>query len=331
MNKASLVYLLSGPEVGEKEKYLIQIIHALKKEKGKKPEVFKFFPYDINIIDVITLLRNGMLFSDHKVVIIENIHDLKKSDVNALIDYCKNPSALSSLILCSDQVKAVDSRLEKAVPDKNRKIFWELFENQKKGWIVNFFKQYNITLEDDAVEFMVEMVENNTKNLRSECERLALFFDKDSVIKYNDIENFIYHSKEESVFTLGDQILKRDLLGATEILQKILLSKEDDPLRIAHGILWQIRILLSFRSQLDEGYRVDEVFTKLKVKSKRRQKVLLEGKDNYSIKELELIIMLTAQFEVLLKSMKAELHNLLLELFIYLIIVKGGKPFSHLL
>ena len=88
MSKTSFVYLLLGPEVGEKEKYLTQIINLLKKEKGKKPEIFKFFPYDLNIIDVITLLRNGMLFSDHKVVIIENIQDLKKSDVNALIDYC---------------------------------------------------------------------------------------------------------------------------------------------------------------------------------------------------------------------------------------------------
>ncbi|MBN1797021.1 MAG: DNA polymerase III subunit delta [Spirochaetales bacterium] len=330
MIKASLVYLLLGPEVGEKDKYLNQIIQGLKKEKGKNPEVFKFFPYDINIIDVITLLRNGMLFSDHKVVIIENIHDLKKSDVNALIDYCKNPSALSSLILCSDQVKAVPGQLEKLIPDENRKIFWELFENQKKGWIVNFFKKYKITLENDAVDFMVEMVENNTKNMRSECEQLALFFDQDSVIKYSDIENFIYHSKEESVFTLSDQILKRDLSGAMEVLHKILLSKEDDPLRIINGILWQMRILLSFCSQLDEGYRVDEIFMKLKVKSKRRQKALLEAKDKYTIHELELIIMLSAQFEVLLKSMKTELHNLLLELFIYLMIVKGGTPFSHL-
>jgi DNA polymerase-3 subunit delta len=329
MIKTSLIYLLLGPELGEKEKYQHQIINSLKKEKSKNPEVFKFFPYDINIVDVITLLRNGMLFSDHKVVIIDNIHDLKQGDVNALIDYCENPSAFSTLILCSDRIKAVSSRLEKVVPDENRKIFWELFENQKKGWIVNYFKKYRITLEDDAVEFLVEMVENNTKNLRLECEQLALFFDQGSVIKYADIENFIYHSKEESVFTLGDQILKRDLSGAMQILHKILLSKEDDPLRIINGILWQMRILLSFCSQLDEGYRVDEVFSKLKVKSKRRQKVLLEAKENYEVKELELIIILTAQFEVLLKSMKTELHSLLLELYIYSIIVTGGKAFSH--
>jgi DNA polymerase-3 subunit delta len=325
MPNPSSVYLLLGPEVGEKEKFIERIQAALEKDKGKKPEIFKFFPYDLNIIDVITLLRNGMLFSDHKVVILENIDDFKTDDLNTLCEYCLNPSGLSTLILCSEQVKTKDKRLEKVILPANQKIFWEMFENQKKGWIVNYFKKYEINLEDDAVQFIVEMVENNTKDLESECERLALFFPKNSTIRYNDIENFIYHSKEESVFTLADRIMDRDFSGAIEILQKILLSKEDDPIRIINGILWQVRVLESFINQLDEGYRADEIFSRLRIKSKRRQKILLEGKENYSKHELEKIIMLTAKFEVLLKSMNSGLHTLLLEYFLYLIIVQDEK------
>ncbi|MEJ2663081.1 MAG: DNA polymerase III subunit delta [Spirochaetia bacterium] len=325
MNDKALVFLLLGPELGEKETYISRIKSRLAEEMGKEPEVFKYFPYDINIVDVVSLLKNGMLFADHKVVIIENVHELKKTDVKALIDYCRSPSAFSSLILCSDQVKAVDTGLAKIIPEKNKKIFWELFENQKKGWIVNYFKKYDIRIEDEALDFMVEVVETNTKNLRSECDRLAGFFDRGSVIKYGDIENFIYHSKEENVFTLGDRILHRDFLQSMEILHKILLSKEDDPVRIISGILWQVRLLLAFETQLEQGLRADEIFGKLKVKGKRRQAVLFTGKKNYSKKELESIIMLTAQFEVLLRSMGQELQKLLLEMFLYIIIVKGGK------
>jgi DNA polymerase-3 subunit delta len=325
MPNNSSVYLLLGPEIGEKEKYIEKIYAALEKEKGRKPEVFKFFPYDTNIGDVIALLRNGMLFSDHKVVVLENIDDFKSGDLKEISEYLGNPSAVSTLILCSDQVKIRDNRLEKIIPAANQKIFWEMFENQKKGWIVNYFKKYGIGLEDEAAQFIVEMVENNTKDLQSECERLALFFPKNSVIKYSDIENFIYHSKEENVFTLADSIMGRDFPGAVEILQKILLSREEDPVRIINGILWQVRLLLSYENLLDEGYHADEVFSRLKIKGKRRQKVLVQGKGNYAKKELEQIIMLTAQFEVLLKSMNVELHSLLLEYFLYLIIVRADK------
>jgi DNA polymerase-3 subunit delta len=323
-NKPS-VYLLLGPEMGDKEEYITQLKTAFAGQKGREPEVFKYFPYDINMVDVISLLNNGMLFSEYKVVIIESIHDLKKSDLNALLEYCRNPSSLSTLILCSDQVKSPDSRLEKAVPPENKKIFWELFENQKKGWIVNFFKKHDITLEEDALDFLVEVMETNTKNMRMECARLADFFDRGTRIKYGDIENFIYHSKEENVFTLGDRIMQRDFMQAMEILQKILLSKDDDPVRIISGILWQVRLLLAFETQLEQGFRAEEIFARLKVKGKRRQAVLFEGRKNYSKSELELIIILTAQFEVLLRSMGQELHSLLLELFLYAIIIKGGK------
>ena len=155
--------------------------------------------------------------------------------------------------------------------------------------------------------------------------QLALFFKKGSVIKYIDIENFIYHSKEENVFTLNASIMDRDFGAALEILHKILLSREEDHTRLLSGILWQTRIILSFVKLTEAGYKAAEAFGKLKIIGKRRQNIMLKGKENFSRHELQAIIMLIAKFEVFFRSMNSELHKIMLQLFLYCIIVKGGK------
>ena len=86
-----------------------------------------------------------------------------------------------------------------------------MFDNQKQGWVTNFFRQRKITIAADAVEYILDMVENNTRDMRAECERLALFFGPDATIGLESVEQYIYHSKEENVFTLFDRICEREL------------------------------------------------------------------------------------------------------------------------
>ena len=42
--------------------------------------------------------------------------------------------------------------------------------------IVNFFRGRGIQIEPQAVEFLLDMVDNDTRTLGGTCEKLALFF-----------------------------------------------------------------------------------------------------------------------------------------------------------
>jgi DNA polymerase-3 subunit delta len=67
--------------------------------------------------------------------------------------------------------KGVDKRIERLVPKENKVIFWELFESQKQGWVNNFFRARGLSVEPEAVDFLLDMVENNTRELQAICER----------------------------------------------------------------------------------------------------------------------------------------------------------------
>ena len=46
----------------------------------------------------------------------------------------------SYLVLVSEEI-GVDKKIEALVPKQNKKIFWEMFENRKEQWIVDFFRR----------------------------------------------------------------------------------------------------------------------------------------------------------------------------------------------
>jgi DNA polymerase-3 subunit delta len=227
--------------------------------------------------------------------------------------------------MLSEEIGRIDKRLEKVVPRENKVIFWELFENQKMGWVQNFFKKRKIRIAPQAVSFLLEMVENNTKELKDACDKLSIFFGEGSEIGYTDVEKILYHSKDENVFTLFDKIAGRDLSASLEILARLLLSREADAVGLLAGVLHQIRKLRSLMLLIEKRYSYQEAFSRVKINSKRLQKIYSVGMQRYSLQELQAIIQLIARFDYRVRSLGSALHRDLLELFLYYVIIRGGS------
>ncbi len=185
----------------------------------------------------------------------------RAEDVQALLEYLSAPSRDATLVLVAGGFASeVDRKIVGAIPKERQKIFWEMFDNQKQGWVVSYFRQRKITIDPTAVEYILDMVENNTRDMRTECERLALFFGAGAAIGLADVEQYIYHSKEENVFTLFDRLCERELSGSLEVLDKILLSREAEATQITSGLLMQFRRLASLKRMQAENYEASEAF-----------------------------------------------------------------------
>jgi DNA polymerase-3 subunit delta len=319
------VYLLLGPEEGEKDLYIQKLIAGIGKRTGARPEIHRYYPFESSLVDILTVLRNGSLFSNSRIVILNDVEEISSArEIRLLAEYCAAPAAESTLLLLSQGFR-VSRELDKLVVKSNRVVFWELFENQKIGWIVNYFKKHNMTIDNQATVFLLDMVENNTKQMKSICDKLMLYFGHQEHIRYEDIETLIYHSKEENVFTLFDKIVLKDLPASLAVLQKILLSREAEPVQLVSGLLFQFRKLMALKKLLDRGYQPGEAFSRLEVKGKRVQRVLQEGCRRYSLVELCSILMLVAEVDVEMRSLKSGIHTLVLEYFLYTVIVRGGR------
>jgi DNA polymerase III delta subunit len=115
-----------------------------------------------------------------------------------------------------------------------------------------------------------------------------------------------------------------------EILGKLLLEGDSGPVQLLTRLLWQFRNLLAYSRLLSSGVSSGEAFVRLKVTTRRNQRIYSEGAKNFSTTHLENIIVLCADFDEQLRSGgRPELHSRLLELFLYSIICRKGINFFN--
>ncbi|WP_020612574.1 DNA polymerase III subunit delta [Sediminispirochaeta bajacaliforniensis] len=317
-------FLLLGPEEGEKASFIAEIKKRIAAEDPGY-ESTRFYPYETEISSIVGVLRNGSLFSSKKVVILQNVEAVKRDDAALLGEYLKNPSADATLIMVSNGMERdIAKAIASAVPKEHKKMFWELFENQKRSWLANYFGRQQIEVSPEALDLILELVENNTREMKIACDQLALHFGPGSCIDEEDVDAFIFHSKEENVFTLFAKIGECDFSGAIETLRKLLLSGEGNPIQLFAGLLWQFKRLLSLSGLTDLQYAPQEACTKVGIRGKRNQSNYIVANKNYSTDELKHIIVLIARFDSLVRETRVEMQTVLTELFLYYVIIKKG-------
>ena len=323
-------WLLAGPEEGEKETRIAAIAKQIEAKTGEAPERHRFHAFESRMADVVMVLSNRSLFAKHRLVLLRGAENIKgKAEAEILAAYLASPANDATLVIETSELPgAIDASLVKLVPKSAQVIFWEMFDSAKKGWIVNFFRQRQVTLEPGVVDHILDMVTNNTRELRAECGRLALYVGPGATLDLERVEQYLYHSKEENVFTLFDQLAARDHAGSQEVLDKILLAGESDPQQVAAGLLWQFGRIVAHKRLVDrEHYNPEEAFAALKppVRGKRNQASVQAAAASYRAAELDAIVTLLVELDTRFRMGKADLHPLMLQMAVYYITRNGGR------
>jgi DNA polymerase-3 subunit delta len=321
-------YLLAGPEEGEKDARVAAIAKAIEAKTGGPPERHRFHAFETGMADLVMVLSNRSLFARHRLVILADAESVKgRSEVDALAAYLAAPADDATLVLeTSGLPGAVAAPVVKLIPKQAQVIFWELYENAKKGWVINFFRQRKVQLEAGVVDHILDMVTNNTRELAAECERLALWVGPGAVLDLERAEQYLYHSKEENVFTLFDQLAARDHAGSQEVLDKILLSGENDPQQVTAGLQWQFGRIVKYRRLVDrEHYNPEEAFDALKIKGRRNQATVSAAAKAFSPAELDTIVALLTEMDTRFRMGRADLHPLMLQMAVHYVTQSGGR------
>ena len=252
MNEIEL-YLFTGPEAGEKEEAIGNIRSAAIKKNGSVDD-YRYYASETRIQDVVAQLQNVSLFSPALFVVYRNAELLKgKGDVEFLTQWAKGgaKSSPSTLILVSDE-NSVDKKIDSLVPSSHKKIFWEMFDSRKEQWVQGFFRKNGFSVTQDAVARILDMVENNTEVLKSECSRFFYCFDRGYTIREEDVDRILSHDREENAFTLFESMAdstkspNQRLEVALEILQKIRMSRESNGVMLIAGLSYCFRQLRSW-------------------------------------------------------------------------------------
>ncbi|MGE4454521.1 MAG: DNA polymerase III subunit delta [Sphaerochaeta sp.] len=331
-------YLLLGPEAGAKEQELKNIRSKLRESYGNEIELSRFYPFETENGEILTVLNNNSLFSDHRLVILSQAEGLSAPMVDAIAAYLAHPVDTATLIIISSELY-LSQKIMKAVPRQNTKTFYDLLENQKADWIRNHFRHLGISITGDATDLLIDLTEDNTQELKTICNQLALFWQieqRNRPIEEEDVETYIYHSRQEDAFTLFPLIARGDLKQSLQSLNSILGSGDSQSaILLVNGLLWQFRRLYSIQEYIFNGGSEGEAYGQASVQGKSspikkpKDKTTYHGAlQRYDLASIRKIITALAEADLEVKESGSELTSLVLERLLYRIIKGKGRPFS---
>lgn len=327
---AEQIYLYTGPEFGMRDEAVEKIKASLRKKYSNIDERL-FFLIETPLSQIMTELQNGNLFSEATCVVCKNAELLKKKeDIESLENWLKTEDETSTLILVSDEI-SVDSKLEKLVPAANKKKFWEMFDNQKLPWLMDFFKQKGYGIQEDAAELILEMIENNTMALKNECSRFFVCFPQGHIVSSEDVDSILTHNREENAFTLFNSISQTKLTPnkrlevAISILQKIRLSKDKSSVALIAGLASCFRKLILWHNICPNNRYVDDFTLKTNgFSGKLIQNQYRNASQIWSFGQATAILALLANTDMDIRSGNTLLEDVFLQKVLYEIIIKKG-------
>ena len=336
------VALLLGPEEGLKQEW----IDKEKKELEKKYpdlETYLFFTFESDGSDVASALQGSSLFSSHSLVLLKHFDQIKKTSplFKELVNYLKNPNEDSHLFIISDQgPSSVPSEISKLINKDDQIVFWEMFENKKRDYLRSLFRSEGFQIAEDAIDLILELVENNTRELKAWCTQLVIFFHKDEskrVITEDDVSQYLTHTRNEDAFSLFNAVAECNLARSIGILNRILNEDPRSGIGIISILQRQFRLLESFnlikdREGLDAAFEkatalsTSAVGPAIKgIKNKKDRELFTLASKRYTAQDCSSIISYLEEVDITIRQASGESEQTLLELVIHTIINGKGK------
>jgi DNA polymerase-3 subunit delta len=316
-------YLLLGPELGRKDQALQKIIQQLKK-KHHDLEIKKWFLPDDSMDQIISEARNSSLFADHRLFIVYQAELALAPQVKTLKTFFDSAPPDISLIFLSDEIGRKTKPLEAAFPKKQVTIFWELRADEKISYIQSLFRQKNKTIDDDGISTLLEMTESSSDEMLRTVQQLSLYYKDEQHISKELVESYLFHSKEESFFTLFNALASRELEQSLEILIK-LYSTSASQINAAYPILYtQFRRILEVHEYLSLRYSFEESCKKAGVTSKIAQRQIHSATKHYDAASCARIMDCIVDFESDSRQSGTSAHYPLLSSCIYTIVCRSG-------
>ncbi|MCL2067468.1 MAG: DNA polymerase III subunit delta [Treponema sp.] len=313
-------YIFLGPELGKKQ----EALDAVRKKLVNAEETV-FYAGETPAGAIIDTIFNDSLFADSRLVIVKNAEQIKnEKEIERLVSCIKKAEEGTAVVLLSDEIKLA-SGFDDAVPKENRQVFYELFEREKKEWLRTFFKQKGFNIDLSGIDTILEMVENNTEALGRECSRLICFLPKDKPVTAVDIEKWLSHNREESVFTLFSHIAAGNLSKALESLHAMLAANERAD-NILAGLARSFRKLGDYLALLEKGETNFYELKKIGLSSPKARDDYAAAGRRYNIAAADACLALTADYDILLRSPAAALGDILMDRYILAIFAAEKLP-----
>ena len=321
--KIEPVYILAGPDAGRRAAFVDLIRGDFAAASGAAPEEHRIYAQETPVGELLSLVMNGALFSSSRLIEYRDAEFVKqKADVQALVDYIKRPSPDVVLLLVTSSF-GLEKALEEAVGAGAKKTFWELFENEKPRWIAKRLEETGLTIDEDGIETLLELVENDTASLDAACARLAVLFPEGSRLCADDIDRAISRNRREDAFSLFAKMVSDEPVWALECLETVLADRQSSAVPLIAALVWSWKRLLRLNILIEGGENFEGACLKSGIRAKSLQATHREALRRFDRESCERILCLLSDFDARARSSGAQLEHGLLQLLVWGIV--GGR------
>lgn len=230
------LYLFFG-----EEKYLIET--STKKIKNIFGETIKGINYvqidETNISTIISEIETPSFGYNKKLIIAKNTGLLKKESkrknnelANIKENLCKYLSENLNLIKESIVLIIIEEEAEKQdlynIIDKNGVVC--KFDYQKPAQLIARLKSicnmYKVEIENYTLQYFIESCGTNMEELINEIRKLIEYAGEGGKIEKEDINKLCIKKLESVIFDLTDNLGKRQIKKALEVLHNLIYQKE---------------------------------------------------------------------------------------------------------
>ena len=261
------------------EKYLIE--EEIKKMSSSINElnIIKYNLEETNLKDIIEDACTVSLFSDKKLIIVENAYiftgtvnkKLPIQDTKILEEYYQHINPDSDIIFIVDKDK-IDTRKKITSLMKEKGVIKEFNKVLNlNNFILEKFKPYKIS--NNLTKLFLDRVGNHLDIITNEIEKIKTYKGDNLEITENDINEMTVKNIDMDIFKLIDNILNKNKEQAIECLEEMMKYGEE-PLALIIMLANQFRIMYQAKMLVKKGYSERDIASLLDIHEYRVKKAL---------------------------------------------------------
>lgn len=214
------------------------------------------YTYDNNMDSIIEDANTKNLFGDKKLIIVENstfINESDKLDISPLETYLDNFNKDTYLIFTLIS-ESVDTRRKifKKIKEVGNIIAYEKIDNKFFiNYISDILKQNNKKMEPRLIEEFLNKVGYDLGNIKNELEKLFILTNNEK-IEEEDIKSINTNNKEESLFSLIDSIVNKEIYKSIK-LYRYFIDKNEEVIKIIAMLANKYRLIYQTKLLYQEG------------------------------------------------------------------------------
>lgn len=312
--------------VGEETYFIDETLNRLKKALATTDdaEIMSFDLEESPVDFIIDEADTFPFFSEKKLVIAKNASFLKATekgkekidhDLGRLENWLKNPSDFAVTVFIAPYEKLDErKKITKQMKQNSVMLVAEpLKENDLNVWVLSAVKSYGKTINNDAIDKLIEMVGVNMLQLQKEIEKLALYLGDEQIITMNLVEDLVAKTLEHDAFKMLNAYLAHNNAEAIQIYHDLLRQKEE-PIMLVGLLASNIRTMNNVYYLQRKGYHPTQIAKQLKVHP-YRVKLMLEQKTRPSEERLLKALNKLSEIDLMLKSVSGSRERYL-EMFL---------------